>query len=138
MPSASPRAKAAYAPRPLWCDSLQLNLTSRSPLHYDTWGAPPPCRGGSGAFLFHTVIRAVSVEVPGSPPISGRIAISGRIERPEAVSLEGARANDLSHQISAYRMRIDCIGARRDEESYAAEMLVTLSSNSPPLHRSAS
>src|SRR5712691_7450762 len=23
-------------------------------------GAPPPCGGGSGAFLFHTVIRAVS------------------------------------------------------------------------------
>jgi len=50
----------------------------------------------------------------------------------------GLRANDLSHQISAYRIRIDCIGARRDKESYAAEMLLTLSTNSPLLHRSAS
>jgi len=63
---------------------------------------------------------------------------SGRIDRLGAVSLESARANDLSHQISAYRIRIDCIGARRDEESYAAEMLLTLGSNSPMLHRSAS
>jgi hypothetical protein len=63
---------------------------------------------------------------------------SGRIDRLGAVSLESARANDLSHQVSAYRIRIDCIGARRDEESYAAEMLLTLGSNSPMLHRSAS
>jgi hypothetical protein len=37
----------------------------------------------------------------------------------------------LSQQVNAYRIRIDCIGARRDEESYAAEMLMTTSSNSP-------
>lgn len=55
---------------------------------------------------------------------------------PRLVSLESAR--DLSHQISAYRTRIDCIGERRDEESYAAEMLVTLRNNSSMLHRSAS
>lgn len=63
---------------------------------------------------------------------------SGRIDWLGTVSLESARANDLSHQISAYRIRIDCIGARRDEESYAAEMLLTLGCNSPVLHRSAS
>jgi hypothetical protein len=36
------------APRPLCCDSSQLNLTSRSPLNYDAWGGPSPVWGRLG------------------------------------------------------------------------------------------
>jgi hypothetical protein len=100
----------------LWCDSSQLNLKSRSPLHYGAWGAPPPCGGGSGAFPFHTVIRAVSVEAL-LPYLAG-----SSDPRPSSPR-KNARTNDVGHQVGAYRIRIDCIGARCAEESYAAEIL---------------